>query len=147
MAGRIAVRRSALLRICILMAAAMAALLAIGPAAASASVSTPEGPVAAWSFDEGEGTIAHDATGRQDGTVEGALWSTGKFGGGLRFEEGGEQQCVYVPDSEALDFEGGEMTLEAWVKPEHWLGSAPILFKEAEPGHGQSYTFGIGMTE
>ncbi|HET8861903.1 MAG TPA: S8 family serine peptidase, partial [Solirubrobacterales bacterium] len=44
-------------------------------------------PIAAYSFDENQGTVAHDSTGNHDGTIEGgASWSgEGKYGSALDF--------------------------------------------------------------
>ena len=107
------------------------------PASASAS----EGPVAAYSFDEGEGTSAEDVTGDGHvGTIEGASWGNGKYGSALKFD--GENDCVTVPESP--DFElTEEFTLEAWVKPEGSLGEDPVISKQAEGE--DSYGFGIAF--
>jgi RHS repeat-associated protein len=114
----------------------------------SAPLQTPKnGPVAAWSFDEGEGTTVEDATGNgHEGTIEGAEWTTGRYGEALRFVQNEGRQCVKVADSPDLRLEE-EFTLEAWVRPEEWLGSSSIISKELEPESGQSYSLGIGFTE
>jgi len=64
-----------------------------------APIQTPRhGPVAAWSFDEGEGSTAEDITGDDHtATIEGATWARGRFGGSLKFGAG--NPCVSVPDS------------------------------------------------
>ncbi len=98
------------------------------------------GPVAAYSFDEGEGTTVEDVTG--DGhtaTIEGAEWKPGKYGGGLRFN--GTSSCVSIGDATDLRF-GEEFTLESWVRPEGELTDDPVIFKE---GSGfLNYGLGIG---
>jgi Concanavalin A-like lectin/glucanases superfamily/Putative amidase domain len=107
----------------------------------------PSAPVAAFSFNEGAGTVAHDATGDgNEGAVEGAHWTSGKFGGALQFEGGGSQQCVTVPDSPSLQL-SQEFTLEAWVKPESSGAYDPVIWKESEPGSVDSYALGIGLTQ
>ena len=68
--------------------------------------------VAHWTFDEGEGTVAHDSAGSYDGTVNGASWTAGKVGGALAFN--GTSNYVYVPDNDALDITG-DITIAAWV--------------------------------
>jgi Tol biopolymer transport system component len=98
---------------------------ALAPATAWAAESDP---VAAYSFDEDEGEVAHDSFGNHDGTVEGAEWvEAGKYGSALEFD--GEESIVTVPDSSDLDLTEG-LTLEAWVRPaataEEW---ATILAK------------------
>jgi hypothetical protein len=86
--------------------------------------------VAAFGFDEGDGSVAHDASGRgNDGEVEGPAWSSdGRHGGALSFD--GEDDWVSVPDADSLDVTSG-MTLEAWVRPSA-LDSTwrTVLFKE-----------------
>src|SRR5438132_3668388 len=59
--------------------------------------------VAAYSFDEGSGTTATDASGSgNNGTISGATWSTaGHSGGALSFD--GSSSLVTVPDSATLD--------------------------------------------
>ncbi len=89
----------------------MAAVAAL-PATASAEYA----PLAAYSFDEGEGEVAGDLTGEHDGTIEGPTWTTGKFGGALKFD--GTDDCVSIPEDAQLQFlEDEEFTLEAWVRP------------------------------
>lgn len=68
--------------------------------------------VAHWTFDEGDGTVAHDSAGGYDGTVNGASWTAGKVGGALAFN--GTSNYVYVPDNDALDITG-DITIAAWV--------------------------------
>ncbi len=76
----------------------------------------PRSPLAAYSFDEGEGEVAGDLTGEHDGTIEGPTWTTGKFGGALKFD--GTDDCVSIPEDAQLQFlEDEEFTLEAWVRP------------------------------
>lgn len=46
----------------------------------------PNALVAHWKFDEGAGTIAYDSAGDNDGTIYGAVWTTGKIDGALLFD-------------------------------------------------------------
>jgi chitodextrinase len=70
-------------------------------------------PVAAYSFDDGAGTIAGDATGNgHPGTVVGATWTTGKFGSALNFD--GLSSRVDL--SPLGKFYKLGFTMEAWVK-------------------------------
>jgi hypothetical protein len=93
----------------------------------------PEGLVAAYSFDEGSGTTAGDATGNgHTGAIAGATWSAaGMYGGALSFD--GVNDWVTVADADDLDLTTG-MTLEAWVRPAA-LGSRwrTVVFKEGTP--------------
>ncbi len=61
-----------------------------GVAVASAN----QTPVAAYSFDAGEGSTAEDVTGNEhDGAIEGASWfDNGKYGSALSFDD--ENDCV-----------------------------------------------------
>jgi hypothetical protein len=76
----------------------------------------PTGLVAAYNFNEGNGTTVNDASGnRNNGTISGATWtSSGKYGYALSFN--GSNSRVTVPDSASLHLTTG-MTLEAWVYP------------------------------
>ena len=98
-------------------------------------------PVAAYPLDENEGAVAHDAAGEHDGTIDGANWTTGKFGSALDFDSA-EDDCVSVPDSPELQLLE-DFTLEAWVRPEGTVKSDPIFFKEAEGFF--SYSVGLGL--
>jgi YD repeat-containing protein len=91
--------------------------------------SAGEGPVAAYSFDEGEGATLTDLAGENDGELKnGAEWAgAGKFGGAMRFD--GKDDIVTVPDSDDLDFTTA-FTLEAWVRPEERNVWSSVLTKE-----------------
>jgi hypothetical protein len=115
----------------VLAATAVPASLAAGP---------DRGPVAAYSFDEGEGTTAEDLTG--DGhtaTLEGAEWARGRYGDGLRFD--GKTACATVADAADLRF-GEEFTVESWVRPEGPRSKEPLLVKKG--GSFSAYSLGIG---
>ncbi len=71
-------------------------------------------PVAQWTFDEGEGTIAADMRGNGfDGTVYGAEWLIGQVESALRFDG---SDYVEVPHHDALNSRTA-VTVEAWIKP------------------------------
>ncbi len=79
-------------------------------------VTPKSGPVAEWSFDEGEigteGGTAEDISGHgHTATLEGSTeWTRGRYGGALRFNHSAD--VVTVPDSPDFAL-GEEMTLEA----------------------------------
>jgi glucose/arabinose dehydrogenase/PKD repeat protein len=84
--------------------------------AATPAHGAPAGLVAAYSFDEGTGTTAADASGNgNSGAIGTATWTgSGKYSGALSFNGGNAR--VTVNDSASLDLTT-EMTLEAWVFP------------------------------
>jgi len=75
------------------------------------------GLVAYWSFDEGSGQTAYDASGNgNNGTLtNGPKWTKGKSGSALQFD--GTDDYVEVSDDESLDITDA-ITIEAWVKAE-----------------------------
>nr|MDP9491685.1 PQQ-dependent sugar dehydrogenase [Actinomycetota bacterium] len=94
------------------------------------------GLVAAYSFDEGQGTAVGDLSGNANhGAVNGATWATtGRFGQALSFD--GVNDRVVVPDSSTLDATTS-LTMEAWVRPSA-LGTAwkTALFKHRDNNLG-----------
>jgi len=72
------------------------------------------GLVAYWSFDEGSGNIAYDASGNGNhGTlINGPKWTQGKIGGALSFD--GVNDYVDCGNNPSLDITD-EITVEAWV--------------------------------
>lgn len=87
------------------------AAAAAGQAAAQGPT-LPEGAVAAWLFDEGEGETVADAVGESDGTFTNPQWAEGQFGGAAQIQPG--QNYVSVPGSEALS-PSDALTVTAWV--------------------------------
>ncbi len=86
------------------------------------------GLVAAYAFNEGSGTTVADASGNgNNGTINGATWTTGKFGQALLFN--GSSALVTVNDAASLDLTNG-MTLEAWVYPTAVSGWQDVIYKE-----------------
>ncbi|NOR81594.1 MAG: hypothetical protein GQ529_12315 [Methyloprofundus sp.] len=75
------------------------------------------GLVAAYGFDEDNGTTVTDASGEGNhGTIEGATRITsGRYGKALKFD--GLNDLVIVNHSDSLNLSTG-MTLEAWVYPQ-----------------------------
>lgn len=72
--------------------------------------------VAYWKFDEGRGTTANDSAGNNDGTVNGAEWTAGRFNNALGFD--GVDDYVEVPDDPSLRFmQRSSFTISAWVMP------------------------------
>jgi hypothetical protein len=93
------------------------------------------GLVAAWSFDEGLGTVARDGTANHnDGTLSNATWNAaGRYGGAVSFN--GTNASVVVPDSASLDITSA-FTIEAWVRPAAAFGGTfrTVVLKERPGG-------------
>jgi hypothetical protein len=85
------------------------------------------GLVAYWSFDEGSGNIAYDASGNGNhGTLtNGPKWTHGKIGGALSFD--GVDDYVQVPDSPVLTPKS--FTVSSWIYPFSTSGYRPFLVK------------------
>jgi glucose/arabinose dehydrogenase/PKD repeat protein len=100
----------------------------------SVSSAASSGLVAAYSFNEGAGTVVADASGNgNSGTASATTWSSaGKFGSALSFTAA-QRAFVAVADSATLHLTS--LTLEAWVKPVSVSGSwRTVLFKERSGG-------------
>jgi hypothetical protein len=113
---------------------------AAGNLATSAAVSVvvdnsvPAGPVpvAAYSFENGAGTVLTDVTEKgHTGSIREATWTTtGKNGRALKFD--GVNDWVSIDDAADLHLSGA-MTLEAWVNPTKNTGWRTAIMKE-RPG-------------
>jgi chitodextrinase len=88
----------------------------VASATTPAAPTGPPGLVAGYSFDAGAGATVADLSGNGNtATITGpAIWTTGKYGGGLAFD--GVASLVQVPSSSSLNL-GSTMTLAAWIKP------------------------------
>lgn len=101
-------------------------------------------PVAAYSFNEDEGGIAHDSTGSHNGTIEGAKWTaSGKYGSALEFN--GVNELVRIADANDLDLTK-TFTLEAWVDPESVRWWDPVISKtEGAEENASGYVMNAGI--
>ncbi|GAB7007487.1 hypothetical protein JCM18899A_49620 [Nocardioides sp. AN3] len=101
------------------------------------SATTPAGPavpaglVAGWTFDAGSGSTVADVSGNGNtGTITGATWVGGKYGGALSFN--GTNARVNVPASASLNLTSA-MTLMAWIEPTlSQSGWRTIMQKESD---------------
>ena len=81
-----------------------------------------------YHFDEGQGTVAKDASRHgYDGEVRGARWDTGKFGGALTFD--GRHDCVFREVTEAIE-NVKALTVECWFKQENPEGRQFLVGKD-----------------
>ncbi len=84
-------------------------LLFVKPGMAQTLTIDPADIAAVWLFDDGSGDILTDSGGQAtDGTIEGATWTTGARGGGLRFD--GVDDIVRIPDSDLINVTNGPWT-------------------------------------
>jgi PKD repeat protein len=98
------------------------------------ATAAPTGLVAAYGFDEGNGSTLYDTSGHgHDGALSGPIWAGGgRNGGALSFD--GVNDAVSIADQAELDLTTG-MTLEAWVKPTALNGAwRTVAFKEQTAG-------------
>jgi hypothetical protein len=78
---------------------------------------TDSNTVGLWRFNEREGAIVHDVSGNNNhGTIVGAQWTNGLYGGALSFD--GIANYVSVPHSASLVSPSNALTVEAliWVE-------------------------------
>ena len=99
------------------------------PITVTVNNTAPLGLVAAYGFEEANGTAVSDSSGLGNvGTIAGATRvAGGRFGKALSFD--GVNDVVTVFDSDSLDISVG-MTLEAWVNPRSLGQFSTILMKE-----------------
>jgi len=94
-----------------------------------------------WSFDEGKGNIANDASGNGNNGIlaSGPKWTDGKDGNGLQFN--GKNTQVNVPDAQSLRFGSGPFTVEVWFKinGNANLGAHGIINKTGTTGYWGFY--------
>jgi prepilin-type N-terminal cleavage/methylation domain-containing protein len=69
--------------------------------------------VGEWRFDEGSGTIASDSAGNHHGTISGASWTTGVYGGALSFDG---TDGVLATGSVMVPNGAAQFTVTAWAK-------------------------------
>jgi hypothetical protein len=95
-----------------------------------------EGLVGHWKFDEGEGTVANDTSGKGNhGTVRGgAKWAEARHGGALEFD--GNDDKLDVPFSEALN--PAKFSFALWAKVTGGAGKyrSPLTSRDESPQRG-----------
>ncbi len=96
--------------------------------------------VADWHFDEKGGLVAFDNSGfGNNGTINGATWSDGKYNPTLSFDG---NDNVVVSDSATLEPE--KVTLEAWVKRNGTPGTYKYIAGKVYSGSNGSYNLYTG---
>jgi hypothetical protein len=97
--------------------------------------------MAHWTFDEGEGDVAHDHSGLgNDLTLSGRAWTEGKLAGALDLTGQGSLGTCFrarLPDVEA-------MSVEAWVKPVEYPAEGYGCVLYIGRGSTSRFEFGFG---
>jgi hypothetical protein len=102
------------------------------PVTVSFQATSTTGLVAAYNFNQGNGSTLTDVSGSgHNGTIANGTWTTGLFGGALSFN--GNNTTVTIPNSASLQLTTG-MTLEAWVYPTANSLASPVIVKQESGG-------------
>lgn len=101
-----------------------------------------QGLVGYWSMNEGAGTKANDSSGNGYNGVfrNGATWASGKRGGAVSLD--GLNDSVEVPDTANLKYAGGNMTIQAWIKPDTAEADGAFLVSKPWTWCGE-YNYGL----
>ena len=104
--------------------------------------SLTEGLVAYYPMSPGEGSTLIDEAIDNDGTINGASWSTdSRIGEACLSFDGGDDH-VEVPDSASLDITGSELTMSAWV----YMNSVPSNNKDMILNKENEYEMAVGTS-
>ena len=99
-----------------------------------------DGFVAHWTLDEGEGSVAHDSVGTNDGTIHGATWTTNAIvGGALSFDGVDDYVVATQPSLASLTT---QMSVQVWVNfrtlKTAWFPRRNTILEEREFSGGNS---------
>lgn len=111
-----------------------------------AAVPTHPGLVAHWTFDEGQGETALDASGNgNDAFLENdPVWIAGRIGGALLFD--GIDDFVNAPSSSSLNSIKSQMTVAAWVfNKSHSSDNVVIVGRRHGPDHWDLWDLNYGV--
>jgi hypothetical protein len=114
--------------------------------------STPVGAVAGWwGFEEGEGTVAHDSAGDNDGDLVGDPdWVSGQVGSHALYFDGDGDYVVVADNNDALDIDNN-LSIAAWVKLDNLDSYYFIATKQpsgtARNNYSGNYEFRIRPSE
>lgn len=98
------------------------------------TVVAADGPIAQWTFNEGSGDIARDATGNGvDQKIHGATWIKQGAGHALVFD--GQDNYLKLFGDKRLAITG-PITIEAWINPARIPGGESHLFGEGMRSYG-----------
>ena len=89
-----------------------------------------------WQFEEGEGTVVTDASGKENnGTIVEPIWVEGKIGNALQFNG---NSYVEIPHNAVLNPRNA-LTIEAWINPANNMQRRKIISKSL--GANTDYSF------
>ena len=115
--------------------AVLVVLIGTGSAWGVESSESIQGLIAHWKFDEGQGDIAYDSAGNNDGTVYGAQWTTGQINGALSFD--GVDDYVYLGDIDEFEFGEDDFSISVWIYPRNHSGSGSHIITKYYWGNEQ----------
>jgi|GEM_PF-6524155 len=101
--------------------------------------------VALWSFDEGQGLIAHDSSqNSNDGELNGANWAPESIKGYSMYF-GGSSNRVEVADHSSLNFaDTNEFSISMWIKRgDVNTGQSGKLISKSQTGTGKGYSLHV----
>ena len=104
--------------------------------------SLTEGLVAYYPMSSGEGSTLIDEALDNDGTINGASWSTDSRIGEACLSFDGSDDHVEAPDSASLDITGSELTMSAWI----YLDSVPSNNKDMILNKENEYEMAVGTS-
>src|SRR5919197_3246732 len=135
--GRLSSQNMALLVIAVGLALLLSCLSSIAVAQAPAL-----GLIAAYGFNEGNGTTALDASGNSNtGVISGAVWTIqGKFGNALSFN--GTNSNVSVANSPSLQSPSTAITVSAWIQPNGSPQAWSSIVHKVNSSNYLSFAFG-----
>src|SRR3989449_1738626 len=118
---------------------------ALSQAEIQSDMNTAISTVAAYSYNEGSGTTAVDASvNKNTATLSGATWNaSGKFGSAISFD--GTTSYVESPDIDVLS-PGANATFEAWVSLSAVPSEIASVFNKWSQTLDDEYLFGISPT-
>jgi hypothetical protein len=98
---------------------------------------------AAYSLDEGSGSVAADFSGNGNTlSLSGASWSSGRTGNALLFNG---TDFADAANSSSLNITSNQVTLEAWVNPTALSGDTHIVSKIIQAGQHNSPYFAYSL--
>ncbi|HUV40799.1 MAG TPA: LamG-like jellyroll fold domain-containing protein, partial [Sedimentisphaerales bacterium] len=96
------------------------------------------GLVSWWKFDEGQGDIAYDSEGNNDGIIYGAQWTGGQIGEALSFNDDGDDHVEIGDKFNSLNC---PFTISAWINTPNAEDWHMIFESDKRDGPGNYFGF------